>query len=201
MSDRAQDYRQLAKHYGGMYDEELLRLAAEYGDLTEVAQQALREELQRRKIECPEPQQEPNPEPNANPSGEALSLEMGLTEDGNILIGNFQSPEEAAMAYWALEIAGIHSKVVTPPGGRSNLPRLQVAPEDAERAQDVLTEPVSEEVMEQYEAAKEVQDFAAPDCPRCGTPDPLLESADPVNVWFCESCGHQWKDAPPDSTE
>ena len=61
---------------------------------------------------------------------------------------------------------------------------------------DVLAQPISAEVMEQYESAKESGDFQSPDCPRCGTPDPLLESADPVNEWFCESCGHQWKDQP-----
>jgi hypothetical protein len=195
MSDTAREYQQLAKHYGGMYDEELLKLAAEYDDLTDVAQLALREELQRRKLDLPKPHPDPAEEMGRHTSGAILSLDMDVSADGNVLIGNFQSPEEAAIAYWALEMAGIHARIVTPPSGPSRTPRLQVAPVDADRAQQVLAQPISAEVMDQFESAKETGDFEAPDCPVCGTPDPLLESSDPVNEWFCESCGHQWKDA------
>jgi len=193
MSESADEYQQLAKRYSSMYDEELLKLAAEYDDLTDTAQLVLRDELQRRKLELPTPAADPADEDHTG--GEPISLDLDVSPDGNVLIGNFQSTEQATIAYWALEIAGIPAKVVTPPSGPSSTPRLQVAPEDAGRAQQVLSQPVSAEVMDQYEAAKATGDFETPDCPVCGTPDPLLESADPVNEWFCESCGHQWKDA------
>lgn len=193
MSDSADEYQQLAKRYSCMYDDELLKLAAEYDDLTDTAQLVLRDELQRRKLELPT--LTADPADGDHTGGEPISLDLDVSPDGNVLIGNFQSAEQASIAYWALEIAGIPAKVVTPPSGPSSTPRLQVAPEDAGRAQQVLSQPVSGEVMDQYEAAKETGDFETPDCPVCGTPDPLLESADPVNAWFCESCGHQWKDA------
>jgi len=193
MSDSVDEHRQLAKRYSGMYDEELLKLAAEYDDLTDTAQLVLRDELQRRKLDLPTPPADPADEDHTG--GEPISLDLDISPDGNVLIGNFQSPEQAAIAYWALEIAGIPAKIVRPQSGPSPTPRLQVAPEDAERAQQVLSQPASAEAMDQYEAAKETGDFETPDCPVCGTPDPLLESADPVNEWFCESCGHQWKDA------
>ncbi|HVJ08565.1 MAG TPA: hypothetical protein VM554_09280 [Acidisarcina sp.] len=190
-TEKLVDYQQLVRHYSSMYDEELQTLAAQYDDLTEVAQQALREELQRRKMDLPQRRQEPSGEVPA-----AVPLEVDMAADGNALVGNFRTVEEATIAYWALEIAGIASKVVTP-----QTPRLQLAPEDVERAQQVLAQPISDEAMEQYEAARETGDFQSPECPRCGTPDPLLESADPVNEWFCESCGHQWKDTLHHGTE
>ncbi len=196
MNDEARDYQRLAKHYGSMYDRELKELAAQYEDLTDIAQKVLREEFQRRKLELPESR----PGPSVEAPG-IVSLAIDMTPDGNALLGNFRTLEEAVMAYWSLEIAGILSKVVTPPSAGSTMPRLQLAPDDVERAQEVLAQPISDEAKDQYEAAKESGDFESPDCPRCGTPDPLLESADPVNEWFCESCGHQWKDAPQHGTE
>ena len=195
MNDQATEYLQLSKRYSVMYDEELLLLAGDFHDLTQVAQQALRDELKLRKLSSPAPGERPIAAAHDGANVE-VSTEWDMAPDGDILLGKFSSAEEAAISYWALELSGIHSRVVTPAGGPSLAPRLQVAPEDAARAQQVLAQPISAEVMEQYESAKESGDFQSPDCPRCGTPDPLLESADPVNEWFCESCGHQWKDQP-----
>src|SRR5450631_2926415 len=195
MNDQATEYLQLSKRYSAMYDEELLQLAGDFNDLTDVAQQALRDELKLRKLTIPKPGTEPADGAHDGHDAE-VSTEWDMAPDGDILLGKFSTAEEAAISYWALELAGIHSRVVTPTAGPSLAPRLQVAPEDAARAQQVLAQPISAEVMEQYESAKETGDFQSPDCPRCGTPDPLLESADPVNEWFCESCGHQWKDQP-----
>jgi len=194
MNDQASEYLQLSKRYSAMYDEELLQLAGDFQSLTDVAQRALKEELNLRKLTIPQPGTQPAVEGGA-PDAE-VSTEWDMAPDGDILLGKFSTTEEASISYWALELAGIHSRVVTPAGGPSLAPRLKVTPEDAARAQQVLAQPISPEVMEQYESAKETGDFQSPDCPRCGTPDPLLESADPVNEWFCESCGHQWKDAP-----
>lgn len=197
MSDQASEYLQLSRRYSAMYDEELLQLAGDFGNLTDVAQRALGEELKLRKITIPQPGTQPAEE-GGDPNVE-VSTEWDMAPDGDILLGKFSTAEEAQISYWALELAGIHSRVVTPTGGPSLAPRLKVGPADAGRAQQVLAQPISAEVMEQYESAKETGDFQSPDCPRCGTPDPLLESADPVNEWFCESCGHQWKDSPAES--
>ncbi len=195
MNDQASEYLQLSKRYTSMYDEELLQLAADFDNLTDVAQKALSDELKLRKLSISRPGAEPADDEDAGHDAE-VSTEWDIAPDGDILLGKFSTAEEASISYWALELAGIHSRVVTPAGGPSLAPRLQVSPQDATRAQQVLAQPISAEVMEQYESAKESGDFQSPDCPRCGTPDPLLESADPVNEWFCESCGHQWKDEP-----
>jgi hypothetical protein len=43
-----QEWRRLSEHYAGMYDEEVLELARDYRDLTELAQQVLRDEIKKR---------------------------------------------------------------------------------------------------------------------------------------------------------
>ena len=43
-----QEWRRLGEHYAGMYDEELLELARDYKNLTEMAQQVLRDEMKKR---------------------------------------------------------------------------------------------------------------------------------------------------------
>jgi hypothetical protein len=199
MNDQATEYLQLSKRYSAMYDEELLQLAGEFNDLTDVAQQALRDELRLRKLDIPQPG--PSPENERDAADDAIKYaavvgrDMDIAPNGDALLKGFSSSEEAAIFYWALEIAGIRSRLITTEMLTVG-PQLQVAAQDVARAQQVLAQPISAEVMEQYESAKETGDFQSPDCPRCGTPDPLLESADPVNEWFCESCGHQWKDQP-----
>lgn len=49
----AEDWRKLTEHYRRMVDEELLELAAQYNDLTPLAQQVLRDELRLRKLNDP----------------------------------------------------------------------------------------------------------------------------------------------------
>jgi hypothetical protein len=197
MTNTTDEYQQLVKHYAAMYDEELLQLAADFDDLTDVAKAALSDELKHRKLSMPAPAA--SPEAQLETAGEALqpaavvARDLDIAPNGDALLKGFSSSEEASICYWALEIAGIRSRLITNQMLTVG-PQLQIAAQDLERAQKVLAQPISAEVMEQYESAKETGDFQSPNCPVCGTPDPLLESADPVNEWFCESCGHQWKD-------
>jgi hypothetical protein len=48
-----EEWRRLTAHYAGMWDDELLNLAADYKDLTEMAQQVLRDEMRKRKLGDP----------------------------------------------------------------------------------------------------------------------------------------------------
>jgi hypothetical protein len=77
-------------------------------------------------------------------------------------------------------------------------PRVQVAADQLEQAQAVLASPIPQEVI--AESQMEVPEFALPGCPQCGASDPLLESADPVNTWLCETCGAEWSD-PEDASD
>jgi hypothetical protein len=67
---------------------------------------------------------------------------------------------------------------------------VQVAADQLEQA--VLASPIPQEVIE--ESQKKMPEFELPGCPTCGASDPLLESADPVNTWLCETCGAEWSD-------
>ncbi|MGH9562768.1 MAG: hypothetical protein ACRD3S_15055, partial [Terracidiphilus sp.] len=40
----------------------------------------------------------------------------------------------------------------------------------------------------------EVPEYEVPNCPKCGTEDPLLESVEPTNHWRCENCDAEWDD-------
>ncbi|HEX8810726.1 MAG TPA: hypothetical protein VF742_01915, partial [Terracidiphilus sp.] len=53
MSDSYEEWRRLGEHYAQMLDGELLQLANDYSDLTEVAQQALRDEMSKRGLGDP----------------------------------------------------------------------------------------------------------------------------------------------------
>lgn len=53
MSDSFEEWRRLSEHYTQMLDGELLQLANDYSDLTEVAQRALRDEMRKRGLGDP----------------------------------------------------------------------------------------------------------------------------------------------------
>ena len=53
--DTIADWQSLTKLYGEMSDEELLELDAQLGDLTEMAQQVLRDEMKKRGLSRPRP--------------------------------------------------------------------------------------------------------------------------------------------------
>jgi hypothetical protein len=55
-----QQWRQLTAHYAQMWDDELLNLAADYKDLTDMAQQVLRDEMRKRNLGDPA---RPQPKP------------------------------------------------------------------------------------------------------------------------------------------
>lgn len=61
-----QEWRRLGEHYAGMYDEELLELARDFKNLTEMAQQVLRDEMKKRGLGDP---LAPRPKMQAKPAG------------------------------------------------------------------------------------------------------------------------------------
>jgi hypothetical protein len=51
--DYSAEWQRLTQHYAAVSDEELRELAAQFGDLTEIAQQVLRDEMRKRKLGDP----------------------------------------------------------------------------------------------------------------------------------------------------
>jgi serine/threonine protein kinase len=63
------------------------------------------------------------------------------------------------------------------------IPQQEIKPEPERQAEQ-------EKIVEQSQ--EPIEEYVPPVCPSCGTEDPILEGADPVNSWRCESCGKQW---------
>jgi hypothetical protein len=200
------DWRTLAEHYRAMADGELIELAEDFGNLTETAQQVLRDELKLRGLG------DPATAARAFASGRA----DGLTSH-SVELPDAQSASETPAEYtwktplcecatreqaWqiaaVLRQAGIESwaeraNVYSPYAGIDQPGiRVQVAADQLEEARAIIARPIPPEIVAQsMEAAPE---FEAPVCPKCGAPDPVLEDVDPVNTWKCETCGAEWTD-------
>lgn len=74
-----------------------------------------------------------------------------------------------------------------------------MTPKDAERAAAILSRPSAEELK--VEAEEAFAGFDLPTCPACGGAETLLESADPMNQWRCDQCGHAWLEESVSSVE
>ena len=212
MQDDPQRYwRDLTENYRQMSDGELLQLGESRGDLTEVAQQVLRDEMRKRGLDESKPADAPKLTGHPavvhweSPRYRDRSHEAS---DGSDIPGEFtwktllcecDTSQEAWQVGETLRRAGIESWVT---GSRSawdvSGPRVQVAADQLEQAQAVMASPISHEVIE--ESQVKLPEFELPGCPTCGASDPLLESVDPVNVWRCETCGAEWSD-PEDASE
>ena len=209
--DPVRYWQDLNDNYCRMSDGELLELAANLGDLTEVAQQVLRDEMSKRGLGKPEaandvPKSAPvhldrpatvNWEParyrdNCHEEEDDSGLPHEYT--WKTLLCECNTQDEAVDIALVLKQAGIDSWISRPTltwglGG----PRIQVAADQLDQAQTIMAHyaPPTHDKEEE-----EVPEFVLPVCPRCGSKDDtMLESADPVNAWLCEACGAQWTDS------
>ena len=206
MQDDPQRYwRDLTENYRQMSDGELLELGESRGDLTEMAQQVLRDEMRKRGLDELKPANAPHITGHPavvhweSPRYRDMSREASDESDvpgeftWKTLLCECDTSQEAWQVGETLRRAGIESWVT---GSRSawdvSGPRVQVAADQLEQAQAVLASPIPQEVIE--ESQMKVPEFALPGCQQCGASDPLLESVDPVNAWLCESCGAEWSD-------
>jgi hypothetical protein len=217
----AQDWQELAERYREMSDGELEELAFDFADLTETAQQVLRSELSKRRLELPPtgaesptnsdrpavPQWDrpaiPEPddiESNADGGNEEDDLPREFT--WKTLLCECEDREQAWQISEVLRRAGIESWIEQP-GSRYAMdfgnPRVVVAADQLEEARRIAAQPIPQEIVEL--SKMDVPDFEPPVCPACGAGDPVLEGADPVNTWRCEACGNQWSDPPGDLEE
>jgi DNA-directed RNA polymerase subunit M/transcription elongation factor TFIIS len=204
--DPAGEWRQLSERYRGMSDEELVVLARQRSELTEVAQQALTQEISYRKLtvsplETPAPPPDPEPDPES-PYAEdrqlvelctvwslrdALQLQALLDRAG---IPFFIGPEKAT---------GVDA--VTPNFGNGVAVRIMQ-----------IGIPWTRQAMLHYEPADEPDQKRDAEleelpvrCPKCHSTEvfllrlltealPSKENVAPNFEWTCESCGHEWED-------
>ncbi|HVZ84281.1 MAG TPA: hypothetical protein VG893_11450 [Terracidiphilus sp.] len=204
-ADSGQEWQRLRDVYRGKWDDELRALAADFDDLTPMAQQVLRDEMHLRGLDAASPR-EPRGEPQAG-SVEGHPGEIGSIETGSEEMAEFtwkvklcdcETAEQAWQIGEVLRRAGIESWVE---GASARYewdvvsPRVLVAADQLEQAQVLAGQPIPQDVIDQSKAElADSEPFELPVCPACGTEDPLLVNADPVNTWQCEACGREWSD-------
>jgi hypothetical protein len=205
-----EEHARLASLYSAMSDEELARIAGSGDELSEAADQALQSEIARRGLTIE----------IAPPEGRDF-----IEHEKTVTLRKFRDLPEALLAKGCIESAGIHAYLVDDNMVRmdwfiSNLLggiKLQVRAEDAEEAEEILSQPIPEIV--DFEG---VGEYEQPKCPKCqsldvtycelnkmlsygsayvGLPIPVTKKA-----WTCHGCGNEWEDenemsAEPESSE
>jgi hypothetical protein len=212
-ADLIEEWRRLREHYSQLSDEELYELALDFADLTESAQQVLRDEMRSRGLDLPHAPAEvpkyaaaliaPQLDPEVNRPTLADTDQAADQEGETPHEYTWKTPlcerEDFSQAWQirrVLEQAGIESWIEQP-GSRysdSGYPfRVMVAADQLEAAIEIAARPIPNEIVE--ESVVESLEFEPPPCPKCGAGDPVLEGVDPVNSWRCEACGKQWTEA------
>ena len=211
------EWQRLTQLYREKYDDELLDLAADSADLTEVARQVLRDEmktrgLDKRNLAASGPMDPDRPAPPQYASdANQTDIEESDAEDAQeqsdlpreytwkTLLCECEDREEADRISEVLKQAGIESWIETP-GSYSQYsqldlrnPRILVAADQLDDARAIVVRPIPQEIVDRSKMQQ--PEFVLPACPSCGAADPVLEGVDPFNRWRCEACGKQWTEA------
>jgi hypothetical protein len=205
--DSAGVWRELSERYHQMSDTELVVLARQRSELTDLAQSALTQEISYRKLVIP-PEETPVariPEPDPNATGEDPYAE----ERKLIEIRKVWSLADALQIQAILERAGIPCFIGTEKATVVDLAMadysnglsvkiMQIGwywAKQALKNYTPLNEPELEELVEPEEVLVR--------CPKCGSTEVVLgefesdvpeRDSDSPFEWACESCGHQWED-------
>jgi hypothetical protein len=197
-SDEQRERLRLAKNYADMSDGELVRLAQDPESLTDLAWDALEDEMDRRRLEYPD---------------DTPDREQGVEVRELITIRQFRDLPEALLAKGSLESSGIECFLAD-----ENLVRLdwfisnfiggiklKVRPVDVENARKILDEPILEGLY-----VHGVGLYEQPRCPKCDSLDVNFQELDrpiafmsaflhvpmPVqrNAWRCHACRAEWEE-------
>jgi len=197
-----QERRRLADNYAGMTDGELQKLARSAESLTELAYDALEDEMDRRHLEFSD-----------ESSGDVPESRQEMEVRELVTIRQFRDLPEALLAKGSLESAGIEcfladDNLVRLDWFISNFicrVKLNVRAPDAANAQKLLDEPILEGLYVQG-----VGLYEQPRCPKCQSLDVNFQELDrpiaymsaflrvPMPVqrsgWRCHACDAEWED-------
>jgi Putative prokaryotic signal transducing protein len=197
--DAQRERRRLAANYAGMTDGELQRLARNADSLTELAWDALEDEMDRRHLEVSD-------DASIEPRQEMEMREL-------VTIRQFRDLPEALLAKGSLESSGIECFLAD-----ENLVRLdwfisnfiggiklKVRTPDVMNAQKILDEPILEGLY-----VHGIGLYEQPRCPKCQSLDVNFQELDrpiaymsaflhvPMPVqrtgWHCHACDAEWED-------
>jgi len=209
--DPAGECLRLSEHYRQLSDDELVGMARQTSELTDVAQQALAQEIANRRLKLPPEEsaapRSPGPQPDSAEDGESPYAEgRELVE-----IRTVWSLADALKLQRLLDTAGIP---------------FYMGPEKATGVDDVTSNfanglnvqimqvgvPWARQALQQYFPADEPPEQKADEsddlaihCPKCHSMEVVFEDLDrgPENAdgkpsskfkWTCDSCGHEWED-------
>jgi DNA-directed RNA polymerase subunit M/transcription elongation factor TFIIS len=201
----------LAEHYRRLTDEELLALATRREELTELAQQALEQEISTRKLSAPSagPPVATRPAPPPDFDKPDFDKEDEYAEERRLVeVGTVWSEADARRLQTLLNAWGIP---------------FYIGPEKATSVDDVTSifaegipmqvmqigVPWAREAMRNYfpqdqPAEPELEDAGdvAVHCPKCHSEevvfDDLVEQtagAEAKYRWTCDACGYEWEDS------
>lgn len=202
--DIQRQWRELEENYSHMADEELESLASQAYELTDIAKQALRQQITTRSLQLtlntnPPPADEPEDEPR----GDFNPAELPLVNCIKVW-----SAEEALAVLDGLHKASIPAylgpnlveKVQDFHGNFEKGAGVMVREADEQRAYAALSKvsmPGSDESDDDSE------NDALPSCPKCGSEEIVFLDLDHSAVsdgegekfrWHCDACGHDWED-------
>jgi hypothetical protein len=222
--DPMEEWRRLTTLYSEMGDIEIRELANQINDLTDTAQQILRDELKKRSISekslsSPSTRREAVDNDSAAVHWDSREDSYQDADDNVAEVGSVEytwktglcrcdSIDEAAQRGEMLRRAGIESWVQRP-GARFVVPWLElgvgdlqinVAADQLEQARAIMTQPIPQDIINEIMEEESTPGYEIPRCPKCKAEDPTLESVEPTNNWLCESCGYTWSDPIPDPT-
>jgi hypothetical protein len=218
--DPVEEWRRLSTLYSEMGDIEIEELADQIGDLTPAAQNVLRDELKKRGITsgpaAPVPLA-PSPDGDGEIHGEQEqdnAAEGESSEEGSrdytwkVALCRCQSLDEAAGRSEMLRRARIDSWIQHS-GTRYIVPwldtgvgdfQINVAADQLDPAQTIAALPIPQDILDELKEQAAHAEYELPTCPKCGAPDPILESVEPSNNWLCESCDNTWSDPIPENS-
>lgn len=223
--DSVRYWQDLTDNYRRMSDGELLALRPE--DLTEIAQQVLRDEMRLRKLDKIIPPVAPAT-PTRLPIKGHRHIVGGAFADSRIptesddsdgefdeesdgpayeytwktLLCDCDSNDRAWQLREALKRQGIESwvRAVDPSSTDIVGPQVYVAADELDHAQTIAAQPIPQDIIDDWNT--HIPEFELPTCPRCGSREEVvLETTEPTNAWLCESCGAQWTDLHPAADE
>jgi DNA-directed RNA polymerase subunit M/transcription elongation factor TFIIS len=209
--DPAGEWLRLSEHYRQLTDDELVDLARETSELTDVAQQALAQEIANRRLKIP---------PDGSPAPRSPEPQPDSAEDGQspyaedrelVVIRTVWSLGDALKLQRLLDTAGIPfymgpekaSGVDAVTSNFANGLSVQVMHVGAPWARQALQQyfPADEPAEEKADES----DNLAIHCPKCHSTEVVFEDLDPGPEnsegkpsskfkWTCDSCGHEWED-------
>ena len=203
MEPDAQERQRLAELYARMSDGELEQLSDDADSLTETAAEALRSEIERRRLTS---------DAQDTSSGDRSPTSTEIIEFQKLIqIQQYRDFPEALIAKGILDSAGIEcfltdENIVRMDWFWSNVMggvKLHVRPEDVDAALEILQQPAPETFE-----VEGIGQFEQPHCPSCDSMEIEFEELNkpvafattylfvPIPLhrrgWKCHSCGHTW---------